>query len=174
MDTQPPTPSSLSETDLMPPELVALHKTLSESGVEVEAIAVLILSQNEMVFGEVHNLDAFRADPIDGVNAGLGPILGKTNVVALKNPKRLTRFNVQGPQGQVGTQLLFSDFDLISEGTVEFIPTGAFFLTWLNYTSQFAYCNAFIKFMEGKALAKAKAAGIHIAGPGDVPPMRRV
>ena len=88
----------------------------------------------------------------------------KGGFVAMKNPKRYSRFVLIDPRtGQQNVKTAFSDFDLIEEGVIEVKPVSFFFLDWLSTLSQINYCYAYVSWLHGKKAAQAAQAGITVA-----------
>jgi len=150
MDTLPPTPSSPREPK--PPELEELHEDLRKNSIDPDRLAVLSIGQNEMIFGEVQGDDYFY----EGEPAGLlGDLL-----VAVKNPKRLVRFTGPGQApGSVMSSLLLFNYDLIQQGVIEVQASAGFWLQWLDYPSQVAYCRLLSRWLQDQRKAKS---GLHL------------
>lgn len=161
MSTEQPSQTSPSEPISIDPGVAAAHEKLKEFGVDAPGLAVCLIGQSEMLIGEVVNHELLLAPDVP-VH---GPLLpNHQSAVALRNPRRLTRHTmVDRSTNQIGSQLVFSDFDFMSAGVIEVVPVAAFFLDWCDAQTQVNYCMAYLNFMEGRRRAQAEAAGIQLA-----------
>jgi hypothetical protein len=160
MSTEQPSSPSPSEPISIDPQLTNVHEKLKEFGIDPSGLAICLIGQNEMLVGEVVNHQLLLADDVP-VH---GPLLPHPpSVVALKDPRRLTRHTmVDRSTNQIGNQLVFADFDFMNSGVIEVVPVAAFFLDWCDLQTQLNYCGAYANFMEGRRKAQAQASGIHI------------
>lgn len=178
MSTQPPSqnsPADPTSTQMTDDEITAaamlktLHEALKQAGVDPTALACVAVGDVEMFIGEVYD----HQDYVDGDSHA--SIFQHADFVSLKNPKRLSRLQMQNRQtGQVGVQLQFGDFDFMTGGIIEVRPTMAFFFDWCDFATQYRYCNAYLGFIEGKKRAAAQAAGLILpsAPPATPGPIR--
>jgi hypothetical protein len=169
MDTQQPTPSSPSgpsattEQELQIQQaLDEAHQMLREAGIQPEALAVCMVG-SDTLFGEVYQHESFLEDGSKKFHASLFEVTGW---ISIKNPRRLSRRVMVDPNtGAEMFHTAFTGFDLVEEGMIELRPNGFFFVDWLSNHSQLLYCKGYLGFLEGMRRARAKAAGITIAGP---------
>jgi hypothetical protein len=166
MDTQQPSPSSPNGSQSTP-ELESVHEEMKKQGMNPEALVMCVVGQNESIFGEVYDFPSYLVEDPETHEKVPASIFEKGDVVAVKNPKRFIRMNVQMGPGQMGFQLIFSDFDFIDGGVMEVKPTAAFFLSWLDADSQLRYCKAYLGWLDGKRKAQAKAAGLILPDSAD-------
>jgi hypothetical protein len=116
-----------------------------------------MLDAQEMLFGEIVDYPGRLMDPL----VAHPSVFQYGDYVVMENPKRFSRFVlVDSRAGTQNTNITFADMDFIQNGTIEVKPKGVFFLDWLDYTSQFLYCRAYLRFLEGRIKAKAMQSGL--------------
>lgn len=170
----PSDPTSKSEEAESPwsteiAHLRQVHEVLRGFDVEPEALAVLFVGPNEMVFGEVLDHEIFVGP--EGMHGSL--LRQNEGVVVIRNPRRLTRHTIMDRStNQLGNQMVFSDFDFIDKGLLEVRANAAFFVDWGNPPTQLQYCAAYANFLEGRRRAQAEAAGIVLPNQNPQPEKR--
>lgn len=153
MSTQPPTMDSQNGQILTTdPLLEALMEKLTQEGIEPHRLVVVLLTGAEMIFGEILELvdmpESFWEDSF-----------------WIKNPKRLTRHSFQNRStGEIVSEVIFSDFDMIREGNIEVRPQGMVQLKYCDAQTRHNYYSAYLNFLEGRRIARAKDAGLDLTG----------
>jgi hypothetical protein len=168
MSTQQPSPSSPNDQDSKLEAIVAeVHEKLRKEGVEPGALAVVRVSDQEMLIGEVFDHEKMMAD---GPEAGHGSVMEERTFLGIKNPRLIIRRVLTHREtGALKIESVFSDYDMVDEGYVEVRPMSVFFLDWMNWQTQLNYCGNYLGFLEGRKLARAEAAaaaaGIKVVRP---------
>jgi len=161
MPTNQPLPTF--QIEQLKKQLEEMHSKLREEEIYPPALAVVLLSSTEMIFGEV--LHDGRYAPETAATPGHGSLSSGSNFVQIKNPKRFTRYTRMSREtSEIAFEFRMADFDYVEAGVVEFKHQGGFFLDNLDEISQLNYCNAYLNFLEGRRRARAKDAGIELVG----------
>jgi hypothetical protein len=167
MSTQPPSPNSQNDQTSKSDEEIAaeqalhsVHEDLKAHGIEPEALVCVAVSDSEMLVGECYDHKAYLSESGEHVS-----ILQTAPFISLKNPKRLSRLQMQNRQtGQIGIQIQFGDFDFVEDGIIEVVPKVAFFFDWCDFGTQLRYCKTYLGFLEGKRQQRLKASGLILPG----------
>ena len=151
-NSQPDPTSATTDDELAAAALLKqVHEDLARFGVEPDALACVALGDTELVIGEVYD----HKDYLEGENHA--SIFQHAPFVSLKDPKRLTRLQVQNRQtGAVGVQILIVDYDFVEAGIIEVKPLMAFFFDWCDFGTQLRYCKAYLSFLEGRRKARSR------------------
>ncbi len=147
------TESSQNSETTSPPKLEEMKSELRQQGVDVERLSI-VTAVGDIIVGEVQRWSE------DGM-------------VDLKNPRRLVRAQMMGPEGMT-MKFQIIDWDLLVSGTISVHPQVFCSLKTTDEETQARYFTLYLGYLEGKKLSRAQAAGLHLPnGPlptGGIPP----